>query len=226
MIYKNKKKLEKLIYILDLPKTYPKEIIEIVIYLSMYGWQGYKIRGKGYIQCLFCRRLVGLWNFASHNHSNNNVKKITEQKNFFDTNRPWHNMNLKRLNEILSKRKAPENIENENKKLKIENEESLENENNEENTIIIDNENSSIENNKETDSNVDNENSSIENNKETDSNVDNENSSIENSKESDSNVNNENSTIENNKESNSGVNNDDNIENKEEKVNIIILKLR
>ena len=30
-------------------KTYTKEIIEIAIYLSIFGWQGYTIKGKGYI---------------------------------------------------------------------------------------------------------------------------------------------------------------------------------
>jgi len=107
----------------------------------MFGWQGYSIRGKGYIQCLFCRRLVGLWNFKSHNHAITTTKEIADKtkKSFFE--RPWHNMNLKRLNEILSKRKATEKMENANKKLKTEDTTTTDNddETKTENITIVDN---------------------------------------------------------------------------------------
>ena len=148
MNIKNEEKLEKLIYILDLPKTYTNDIIEIAIYLSMFGWQGYSVRGKGYIQCLFCRRLVGLWNFKSHNHTHKAIKENTEKgkKNFFE--RPWHNMNLKRLNEILSKRKASEKIENAKKRRKVNDTENSETTNNDdesktENSITLENDDES-----------------------------------------------------------------------------------
>jgi hypothetical protein len=118
MVTFDDKKLEMLICILDLPKTYTKEIIEIAIYLSIFGWQGYAIRGKGYIQCLFCRRLVGLWNFTNHYHPDKIPNKIAGTIN---NKRSLHNINLKRLNEIIAKRKAKENIGNLKKKLKTKN---------------------------------------------------------------------------------------------------------
>jgi len=162
---KDEKKLEMLISILDLPKTYSKEIIEIAIYLSIFGWQGHTINERGYIQCLFCRRLVGLWNFANLNHPNNKLKDMTGTTEF--SKRPWHNINLKRLNEILSKRKANEDIENSNKKMRIEEGDSsklekeeissIENKENSNNNTQVNNENSVSSNNYDSKKNDNNE---------------------------------------------------------------------